>query len=133
MTFELVGRIAVWMFIAELIVIAIFKKSGNQFKFRLGELTPGLNPYIKKSKYILITLGIFILVGIVQNLSEFIDNLLLSFIGSSFLLYLIAFSFDMFFIARELAEMRMKNNWVRVPLFISMGLLILALILNYVV
>ncbi|MFH1327044.1 MAG: hypothetical protein ABIH59_02875 [archaeon] len=131
-TFELIGRIAVWMFIAELIVLAVFKKSGSQFKFRFGEFTSGLNPYIRKSKYILITLGIFIVVGIIQNSTSFIDNLLINFIGSSMFLYLIALSFDMFFIARELAGLNMRNNWVKIPLIISVGLFVVAMVVRYV-
>ncbi len=130
LTFELIGRIAVWMFIAEIIVLAIFKKSGSQFKFRVKELTPGLNPYIRKSEYILITMSIFLIVGLIQNSTNFIDNLLIGFVGSSILLYLIAISFDMFFIARELAGLSMGNNWVRVPLIISGILFVVAMILK---
>jgi len=128
LTFEIIGRIAVWMFIAEVIVLTIFKKSGKQFKIRIKELTPGLNPYIKKSKYILTTLGIFIIVGLIQNSTNFVDNFLIEFIGSSIFLYLIAISFDMFFIAREFAGLSMKNNWVRIPLIISGALFIIAMI-----
>lgn len=128
-TFQLIGEIAVWMFIAELIVLFIFKKSGSQFKFRLGEFTPGLNPYIKKSKYIMITLIIFFLIGLIQNTTMFMDNLI-KFVGNPILLYLIAFSFDIFFIAKELAGLNFKNRWVYIPLFISLGLFILAMILK---
>ncbi|MFW5847108.1 MAG: hypothetical protein ACOCUU_03040 [Nanoarchaeota archaeon] len=132
LTFELVGRIAVWMFIAELIILVLFKKSGKQFKWMLREFTPGLNPYIKKSKYILITFSIFIIVGVIQKLTNFIDKLLIDFIGSSFLLYLIAFSFDMFFIAKEFAGLNMKNNWVKIPLFLSVGIFILAMLIKVI-
>jgi len=126
LTFDLVGRIAVWMFISEIIVLILFKKAGKQFTFRLGS-----HLFIKKSKYILLTFVIFLGIGIIQSLTKFVDNTLITFIGSSFLLYLIAFSFDFFYIARELANLRMKNNWVRIPLIISLVLFLLSMILKY--
>jgi membrane-associated PAP2 superfamily phosphatase len=94
LTFELIGNVAVWMFISELIILAIFEKSGKQFKIRFKRLTQNLNPYIKKYKYILTSLLIFLVVGIIQSQTNFVELLLVKFIGNAFLLYLMAFSFD---------------------------------------
>lgn len=131
-TFELVGDIAIWMFIAELILLVTFKKSGKQFKFLWREFTPGLNPFIKKRVYILIAIPIFFVVALTQNLTNFVDIFLINFIGNKFLLYLIAISFDIFYIAKELAGMSINNNWVKYPLYVSIGLFVIAMILKYI-
>ncbi|MFH1238192.1 MAG: hypothetical protein V1491_02025 [archaeon] len=132
LTFQTIGEIAVWMFIAELIIIAIFKKSGKQFKWRIEEFTPGLNSYIKKSKYILTTLLTFIIVGLIQNYTNFVDRFLVYLAGSNMLLYAIAFSFDFFFIAREMAGLSMKNNWVKIPLILFGVFVALAIVLKFI-
>ena len=77
-------------------------------------------------------MGVILVIGLIQNFTNFIDKFLITLVGNSVLLYLIAFSFDFFFVAKELAGLQMKNNLVRIPLYIFIGLFIVAIILRFI-
>jgi len=111
-------HILAWAFIAEIIVLIIFEKEGIHVKNRFKGWFNNLNPYINTGYYIFTFLIILIIVGVLEQTTNFLDNFLLNFTGSTLGLYTILGSFDIFWISNQVVGLRIRNKWCWIPLVI---------------